>query len=471
MDKYSDKFLNQHEKLSYAVIGFEFEFYLKEFSYYKTLEVLNKELSPIRVHGFRQYHSSFEPDAKNFKIEPDLSGGSNMVELVTGPMPYHTAKFYLLKILRFIQEFGYTNDKCSIHLNVSFDSDRKDLNDLNILKLILNVDEEEVYRYYPSRENNVYAKSIKNMIPFRDYDFFNVPISVVRNNIKIPDDKYYGVNFMNVINNKESQRVEYRYIGGRNYHKDSGRILYFLDRFIINVYDAIGADFNRHDIDLLEIFLTDNISKFKNFSIYDRFLVDFPRIQIQVDQQSTYEVVSSYYDIIYKQIFKLINGSEQVGECLINYDTTRQRVEVINSKIIAIETIKDLDLISCELEGIFEACHIVSSDVANSQLKRCKVNHTELVETKLFVSDVDNCDLTDCFFMGGYFNSNMYGGVFRSGELGPNAYFDSNVKKVTDGNNFFDTRYDEDGEKSDKKGFGSDKKGLGSSVKNSGNKL
>ena len=66
--------------------------------------------------------------------------------------------------------------------------------------------------------------------------------------------------------------------------------------------------------------------------------------------------------------------------------------------------------------------------------------------------------------MGGYFNSNMYGGVFRSGELGPNAYFDSNVKKVTAGNNFFDTRYDEDGEKSDKKDFGLGKK-------NSGNKL
>jgi hypothetical protein len=46
--------------------------------------------------------------------------------------------------------------------------------------------------------------------------------------------------------------------------------------------------------------------------------------------------------------------------------------------------------------------------------------------------------------MSGNFNGNMYGGVFRSGELGPEAYFDSKVKIVTDKNNFFDTTYIED---------------------------
>lgn len=444
MDKYSDKFLNQHNKLSYSVIGFEFEFYLKEFSYYKTLEMLNKELSPVRVHGFRQYHSSFKPNDSNFKIEPDLSGGSNMVELVTGPMPYYTAKFYLMKILKFIKNYGYTNDKCSIHFNVSFDSDRKDLNDLNILKLILNTDEKEIYKYYPSRENNVYAKSIKNIIPFRDYDFFNVPIGVVRNNIKIPDDKYYGINFMNIIESKENQRVEYRYIGGKNYHKDSARILYFLDRFIVNVYDSVGSSFNRYDIDILEEFLTDNISKFKNFSVYDKFLVDYPRIQLQVDQNSTYEVVSSYYNTIYPKLFKLINGSESVGDCIINYDTNRQKMEIINSKLKGILTIKDFDFISCDLEGIFEKCHLVSCEVNNTQLKKCKINNSELTESKLYNCDTDNSDLNDCFIMSGNFNGNMYGGVFRSGELGPEAYFDSKVKIVTDKNNFFDTTYIED---------------------------
>ena len=103
MRKYSEKFIHEHKKLSHAVIGFEFEFYMVEMSYYKTLEMLNAELAPVKVHGFRQYHSKFEPDAENFKMEPDLSGGSNMVEIITGPLPYTEAKYFLSKILNFIQ--------------------------------------------------------------------------------------------------------------------------------------------------------------------------------------------------------------------------------------------------------------------------------------------------------------------------------------------------------------------------------
>ena len=54
----------------------------------------------------------------------------------------------------------------------------------------------------------------------------------------------------------------------------------------------------------------------------------------------------------------------------------------------------------------------------------------------------------------------MMGGVFRSGELGPWASLDSEVKIVTDTDNFFDTRFELDGGKGDKKGkiFGYGKK-------------
>jgi hypothetical protein len=57
-----------------------------------------------------------------------------MVELVTGPRNYD-AKYYLIKIIKFIQTHGYTNEKCSVHFNLSFNGE-KNLNDLNILKYI-----------------------------------------------------------------------------------------------------------------------------------------------------------------------------------------------------------------------------------------------------------------------------------------------------------------------------------------------
>ncbi len=443
MRKYSDKFLNQSNKLKFAKIGFEFEFYMKDLSYYKTMELLNIELDPVKVWGFRQYHSDFTPDEKNFKIEPDLSGGSNMVELVTGPLDYYDAKYYLIKIAKFIQKYGYTNEKSSIHFNLSFNGEEKNLNDLNILKLVLNTDEDEIYRCYPSRKDNVYAKSVKKVIPYKEYDFFNIPISVVKNNLRMPNDKYYGINFININNDKETQRLEFRYIGGKDYEKNIGQLIYFMDRFVINVYDAIDVDFDAEDATKLEEYLETNIALFKNFSKYDNFIVDFPTIQIQIDQNSNYDVVAAYYPKIYNKVYSLIDATNGLKECLINYVTTTQVMEVVDASIKTTSLVKGYDLINCKGEGIFEDCFFVGSEITNSQMSKSKLQQCDVSSSKVLNCRVEASSLTNCYFMEGYLNGDMFGGVLRSGKLGPYATLDSEVKVVTDYDNFFDTKFDE----------------------------
>lgn len=453
MKKYSDKFLNQSSKLKIARIGFEFEFYMKDLSYYKTLELLNQELAPIKVWGFRQYHSDFTPDEKNFKIEPDLSGGSNMVELVTGPMDYYNAKYYLVKIINFIQNYGYTNEKASIHFNLSFNDPNKNLNDLNILKLILNTDEDEIYRIYPSRKDNVYAKTVKKIIPFKEYDFFNIPISVVKNNMRLPSDKYYGINFLHINNDKGSQRLELRYIGGKDYEKNIGNLIYFMDRFIINVYDCIDVDFSPEDVNKLEEYLEQNITTFKNFTKYDNFIVDFPGVQLQIDQVNAYDVVAAYYPNIYAKLYNIIDSVNELKDCLINYVTSTQTIEIVDAIIKTNSTLKNIDLINCKCEGIFENCFFVGSEVNNSQLTKSKLQQTSAINSKVLNCKVEMSELDNCYFMDGYLNGEMYGGVFRSGKLGPYATLDSEVKVVTDAGNFFDTKFEIDGGKGDKKGM------------------
>jgi hypothetical protein len=456
MEKYSDKFLNQSGKLKNSILGMEFEFYMKDLSFYKTLELLNQELTPVKVWGFREYHSDFTPDESNFKIEPDLSGGSNMIELVTGPMDFYDAKFYLIKIIKFIQNYGYTNEKCSIHFNLSFNGD-KNLNDLNILKLILNTDEEEIYRYYPSRKDNVYAKTIKKIIPFKEYDFFNIPISVVKNNLRLPNDKYYGINFLNINNDKETQRLEFRYIGGKDFEKNLGQLIYFMERFIINTYESIDAVFTSEDTTKLEEFLEDNIGNFKNLSKYDNFIVDFPTIQLQINQDNNYDIVSTYYEKIYNRIFNLVESTQDLKECIINYVIEKQTIEIVDAVFKTSATIKNYDLINCQVEGIFEDCYFIGSEIKNSQVSKSKLQHSDADNSKILNCKVEQSELTNCYFMNGYLNGDMYGGVFRSGDLGPYATMDSEVKVVKDNDNFFDTTFDEDDKGGDKeavKGYG-----------------
>jgi hypothetical protein len=452
MNKYSDKFLNQSLKLKNSLVGFEFEFYMKDLSFYKTLEMLNNELSPVKVWGFRKYHSDFTPDKDNFKIEPDLSGGNNLVELVTGPLDYFDAKYYFIKIIKFIQNYGYTNDKCSIHFNLSFKKEEKNLNDLNILKLILNTDEEEIYKYFPSRKDNVYAKTIKKIIPYKEYDFFNIPIGVVKNNIRIPNDKYYGVNFLNINNDIKTQRLEFRYIGGKDYEKNPGQLIYFLDRFIINTWDSIDTGFTSEDIDKLEDYLENNIRLFNNFSKYDTFITDYPSIQLQIDQISNYDIVSSYYDKIFNKLYNLIDGTTDLKDCIINYVTNTQTIEIVDANIKASSTLRNYEFINCEINGIIESSSLLGCNVRNSQISKSTIEHTDLLNTKLLSCKVDGSNLNNCFFMDGYLNSDMIGGVFRSGQLGPFATLDSDVKIVSDHENFFKTKWDDDDGKGDKKG-------------------
>ena len=54
--------------------------------------------------------------------------------------------------------------------------------------------------------------------------------------------------------------------------------------------------------------------------------------------------------------------------------------------------------------------------------------------------------------MEGFLNADMMGGVFRSGQLGPYASMDSEVKIVNDNENFFDTKFDDEEGKGDKDG-------------------
>ena len=452
MRKYSEKFIHEYGVLKQAKIGIEFEFYMKDLSFYKTLEMLNQELSPVRVHGFRHYHSDFVPDDKNFKIEPDLSGGSNMVELVTGPMEYNDAKFFLVKISKFIENHGYTNEKSSIHFNLSFFGD-KNLNDLNVLKLILNTNEEEIYSFYPSRKGNIYAKSVKSIIPFKGYDFFNIPIDSIRNSLHLPEDKYYGINFLNINNNKETQRIEYRYIGGQDYEKSIGNLVYFLDRFILDSYNSIDASFNENDCNSLEKYLESNIDKFKSFSKYDNFIVQYPTIQIQIDQNSMYELVSSYFISIYEKLWDLIESADNLKDCILNYVTLTQKLEIIDAQVKSTMTIKNIEFVNCTVsDGIFENCNFYGCEISKAQISKSKIEASDVSSSKILSCRVETTSLVDCYFMSGFLNGDMSGGVFRSGELGPYATISSETKIVDNQDNFFDTKFDSEN-KGDKKGI------------------
>jgi uncharacterized protein YjbI with pentapeptide repeats len=445
MDKFTNKYINSFDILKKAVVGFEFEFYTDK-SYYKLLELLNRELSPIKVHGRRKYHSDMEVDEKNFKIEPDLSMGPYGVELITGPMPYHNAKLILLKILSLLQTYAKTDNKTSIHINISFDPDQTDkiLNKLNKLKIILEVDEDLVFKLFPTRKNNFYSKSVRRLIPFKGYDYVNDAINILVENIQLPDTKYYGINIKEAYNG----RLEFRYIGDKDYQFKTREIMELTDYFISLTWNCIDEKLDDDDIEELRKYLDENINNFKNFTKLENFIAEFPTIQLEVDKDESFVVVKSYYSNLYVKIYDIIKNIYNLNNCILNWDTDTKKLEIVDADFQTIFDLSNIGIIDSNANGgTYNDCTFINSEVKNAHLHNC-----EFISCDIYNAKMENCNtdaqtmLKNCYFYGGKMDSEMVGGVFRSGHVGEYGVIGDGVRIVTDMDSYFNTSIDQEKE-------------------------
>lgn len=445
MDKFSNKYIGSFDILKKAVLGFEFEFYTDR-SYYKLLELLNRELSPIKVHGRRKYHSDMEVDEMNFKIEPDLSGGPNMVELITGPMPYHNAKLILLKILKILQIYAKTDDKTSLHINISFDKDQTDktLDKLNKLKIILNADEDLVFKYFPTRKDNFYSKSVKRLIPFKGYDYVNDAINILINNLQLPDTKYYGINIKEAYNG----RLEFRYIGDKDYQFKTKEILELTDYFISLTWNSINEELDDEDTNKLREFLNDNINNFKNFTKLENFIAEFPTIQLEIDKDDSFIVVKSYYSNIYTKIYDVIKNVYNMNNCILNWDTDTKKLEVVDADFQTIFDLKNISIIDSNANGgTYNDCIFISCEVRNAHIHNGIMISCDVYNCKMENTNVDNASmLKNCYYYGGNLDGEMVSGVFRSGKIGQYGKLGDDVRIVTDMDSYFNTSLEEEDE-------------------------
>lgn len=424
MNTFNSKFINSWKDLSHAKVGLEFEFF-SNYSYIKTMELLNLLFQPIEVWGFNQYHSDFEVTDKKFKIEPDYSGGSEMIELITGPMYWADARLVCIKMLEFIKKNGFTDDHSSIHINISFDD--MEVKTINPIKLILNFNEDFVYEKFPSRRNNIYARSIKWILPFEDYLDSEYAMNSIIQSLKIPDDtKYYGIN----LQKKWKNYLEYRYIGGKDYEYKSDEILSLMDYFILQTRTAITEELNQEDYIKLSTYLEENINWFKQYKTYDDFLSNIEGIKIEIDTDDSYNNVKLNWDKIKNKLFEIIKSCENIKNAVINYNSISNRVEINNANIGNIYYIKNVDFIGCTInKATIYNCDIIDSTIVDAHIYNTNIYESTIENSKLCNTKcTDWSELINCMFDEGILDCTMKGGVFRSGQTTENADISSDVK-------------------------------------------
>lgn len=431
MRSFTGSYLNEYNILSNAIIGLELEFFSK-YSYPSTIEALSNRLNK-KVKGITTYHPDLKPTEDCWLLTPDFSGGMNMAELITHPMPYAEARIWLMKILNIIEEIGTTTERTGLHINISFKNE--DINKLNPLKLILNMDEEKVYSIFPERQENLYAKSIINLIPviLPDTNSFNI----IQNSIMLYDEscRYYGINFTR----QKDGWIEYRYLGGKDYTEKSEDILELMDYFIVITYDSLNNNINS-DLKSKIYNIREKMRKLStSFSSLNEFLSSYPKISLQVDTNGEYKHVKSYFLHLKSKLSDIFRMLKISGKCVINYDTQTHLIEIVNADVDINGIIKNVLFINSEISG----GNIIDSDfsscvVKDTILNSCKFNQTDIYDSKITKSEVYSSSMiSECYFSEGLMDGVMKGGVFRSGKIGDNAVISEETKIMKKTEDFF----------------------------------
>jgi len=418
------------EVLDGVRIGFEFEMYssLDVFETAKQLAKYTKKrvVVPLSLSDINNpkplYHSPVAPTADIFKLEPDYSGGKNMCELVTGPMKYSDARNILIKVFEWIQSNGYTNERCSIHVNMSIDGDviptLSTIENINIPKFILSFDEGKIFDKFPSRKDSVYARSIKQIRPNRVLFYSPTLEDFSRSTLTLPsDEKYYGVNFLKA----EKGYLEYRYLGGKDYEKKSKTILDIIEYIAIHLYDTLNftgfTEKERSDFKKM----TDIDKKiYEGFARYADFKKKFPDIKVSIDMVDDPQVLEGVWVNLRDKLFDLIiTGKMSKGE--FNYDTELGRYQLKKTKVVNCK-LSDFEFIECDIEGIitrswFYECNLKNSRITESEfLKSNTIDFSKIAECELHVGNICN----DCYIENKKLaiNCEVNRGVIRNGEIG-----------------------------------------------------
>jgi len=157
----------------------------------------------------------FPLEVRDFEVIEDASLGDGGVEIVTGKEDISDLINIIKETFEWIDKIGYTDDSCGFHVHMSMGSKYE----LDPLKLILFVEEGKIYEKFEERINNSYAVGIKKGHFNRIEPFSRADIKKMLRDKKIDSNlefgKYLGVHLVDLKNN----HIEFRYMGGRNYHK------------------------------------------------------------------------------------------------------------------------------------------------------------------------------------------------------------------------------------------------------------
>lgn len=418
--------LSEEKILSGIVLGFEWEFYTN-----RSRQEVAKEIGYLvkkKIKVGDMYHSETEVGDNTWKLEPDFSGGIKMNELITEPMPYHEAMACMFKVLSWIRDNGWTDEKCAIHANISYDkfkllkmNDR--IESINRLKYVLGFNEDFIYDRFPKRKSSIYARSINSIFPINKFVYADDVSVIHKENYELPSEKYFGINFSKL----QKGYLEIRYMGGRGYEKKMTEIKEIIDYIGIFTYNTIQTNYTYTPVEVSR--LKNAMKEYKkvvsSFSDIDAFFLNYPNIRVLVDLKGEREIIKTFWIKIREKLFDLIVRCG-MRRGMLNYDADISKYQVKDAILQKAFPIEGMEMFDCKIQ---------TGNILGCDLYRCEINNAHILDSNLYAgnkikkSKIINTpfhsynEATDCYIdnKSHIINGTVERGIIRSGDIGPTA--------------------------------------------------
>lgn len=184
----------------------------------------------------------------HWSIQYDGSLGEEGMEAISPPMELQEFFKSMKTMFDFIDEQGYTDSGTGFHIHMSL----KDVPDLkkalDPLKLTMFTDEEKIWKFFKDRASSTYVNHMKNSLiknkTIKREDLKKV-FDLKKIAVSLSPSHYDAINFEHL--DSSHGRIEFRYLGGSEYHKKYDQIRAAILVYAYNLSLACDPTFKKKE--------------------------------------------------------------------------------------------------------------------------------------------------------------------------------------------------------------------------------
>lgn len=394
-------------------LSFESSFYTN-----KDINFILSELQNITNKNIQLTNiDSIQPSYTSLVLLKEYESKKPLYKIKSSFYNYNEYDSILKNICKWISENCTTDYTTNLKVGLSFNSNILEsltsINNMNIKKLLLKVNEKYIYSKFPNFKDSPFSMSIKKLVPI-NYSFNSNILSNINNSFSAPIGENYAIDFTKQIHGI----LYFNYIGGKKYANDYVEINEIINYLIAETFNSLNENFYTND-EIKEInLLTEKYKKYINaYYNVNSFLKEFKNIKVSVNLNDNEETIKTYWPSIRNHLFNLVTECGVISG-FYNFDSETGTHELKKCKLINCN-LKGYNLLSVEGNGVFENCEMINCKITKGNISKCKLYtgnqikdsylkntsaHKQSILEKCFVKnneEVINCQIKESIIMFG----------------------------------------------------------------------